>query len=362
MASEQRIGIRFEADASGVQAAAGAASDALAGVGAAAEKSAGQQTRSHREISAGVQSISTQLDALQKTYARLAGALAVVSGVRGLQQMADEVQNLQSRVKLAVGDAGDMQDAWRKVGEVAQSTSSSLSATSDLFARVTKAGRDAGKAGQQAIDEALQITTAVNQAAQLSGASAQASEAAIKQLVQALQSGVLRGDEFNSVMEQAPRLAQALADGLGVTTGQLREMAQDGKLSAEVVTAAIQSQADVLEQEFGSLPQTVGRSLQNLSTQFQLLVGNFNETWDATGKAAAVVDLFADNINKVAHAAKTLTAFKIAGWLKEWATAKLATAENTAATEKNTAALGANATAHTAAGAAASGHAAQLGA
>ena len=331
-------------------------------VGAAAEKSAQQQVFSHRKVADGVQSISTQLDSLQKAYARLSVALAAVGGVSGLAAMSDEVKNLQSRIGLAIGDAGDLQDAWKKVGEVAQSTSSSLSATGDLFARVTKAGRDAGKAGQQAIDEALQITTAVNQAAQLSGASAQASEAAIKQLVQALQSGVLRGDEFNSVMEQAPRLAQALADGLGVTTGALREMAQDGKLSAEVVTEAIKSQASALEAEFGQLPQTVGRSVQNLTTQFQLWIGESREIKGVAALASSAMEALANNINLVARAAEAWGAVKIASKLKEWATAKLATAENTAATAENTAALGANAKAHTVAGAAASGHATQLGA
>ena len=246
-------------------------------VGAAATKTAAQQTSSHRKISAGVQSISTQLARLQALYMNIGGALAAVGGFRGLQQMTDEVKNLQARVKLAVGDAADMADVWKQVGDIAKVTNSSLSATGDLFARVTKAGRDAGKTGKQAVDEALQITTAVNQAAQLSGASAQASEAAVKQLVQALQSGVLRGDEFNSVMEQAPRLAQALADGLGVTTGKLREMAQSGNLSAEVVTNAIKSQAGVLKAEFGDMPKTVGRSLQNLATQFQLFLGDASE-------------------------------------------------------------------------------------
>jgi tape measure domain-containing protein len=94
---------------------------------------------------------------------------------------------------------------------------------------------------------------------QLSGASASASDAAITQLIQGLQSGVLRGEEFNSVMEQAPRLAQALAAGLGVTTGQLRAMAQAGELTAKTVITSLQSQSAALQDEFTSFARTDGK-------------------------------------------------------------------------------------------------------
>src|SRR5699024_8635005 len=94
--------------------------------------------------------------------------------------------------------------------------------------------------------EVLSITRTINEAIKLSGGSAASADAAITQLIQGLQSGVVRGDEFNSIMEQSPRLAQAMADGLGVTRGELRAMAMDGKLSSEVVINAIRSQGDVI--------------------------------------------------------------------------------------------------------------------
>ncbi|NZA00871.1 tape measure protein [Ottowia beijingensis] len=114
---------------------------------------------------------------------------------------------------------------------------------------------------------------------------------------------MLRGDEFNSVMEQAPRLARALADGLKVTTGELRAMSQAGKLSADTVIRALQSQADVLEQEFGTLPQTIGRSMENLATSWSLFVSQADQASGASQKIASAIDLLADNLDTVATVA-----------------------------------------------------------
>src|SRR5690606_13018136 len=125
--------------------------------------------------------------------------------------------------------------------------------------------------------DALALTESINQAVIISGASAAASDAALTQLIQGLQSGVLRGEEFNSVMEQAPRLAAALAAGLGVTRGELRALANDGQLSSETVIRALRSQADVLRTEFAQMPQTVGRAIQNLQTEWLRFVGTLDQ-------------------------------------------------------------------------------------
>jgi tape measure domain-containing protein len=125
-------------------------------------------------------------------------------------------------MRLVVGEGDALASALNGVVGVATRTGSELESVGTLFSRLAQAGKDAGLGSQQAAQQALSLTEAISQAIQIGGSSAQASEAAIQQLIQGLQSGVLRGEEFNSVMEQAPRLARALADGLGVTTGELR--------------------------------------------------------------------------------------------------------------------------------------------
>src|SRR5690606_2746970 len=103
----------------------------------------------------------------------------------------------------------------------------------------------------------LGLTEAVNQAVKLSYASAASGEAALFQLGQGLGAGALRGEELNSVMEQTPRLAQSIADGLKVPIGSLRELAKQGKLTTDVVIEALEDQADVLAKEYGRVPVTI---------------------------------------------------------------------------------------------------------
>ena len=108
------------------------------------------------------------------------------------------------------GDSKELHSSLEGVRQVATRTTSSLEATANLYARISQAGKDLGVTQQQA----LKITEAINQSIQISGGSAASAEAAITQLIQGLQSGVLRGEEFNSMMEQAPRLTTALSDSL----------------------------------------------------------------------------------------------------------------------------------------------------
>ena len=258
---------------------------------------AGQEmTRTHRKIGEGVDSISKQLAALQSVFLAVAGARQFAGMARDVAQTADAVNNLRSRIELVTGAGADFAAAWDGVQRVALATHSALEETGTLFARVAQAGKDAGLNTQQASEQSLRLVETINQAAQLSGASAQASSAAITQLVQGFQSGVLRGDEFNSVMEQAPRLAQALADGLGVTTGELRKMAEAGELSAQKVIDALKGQSDAVAQEFAKLPPTVGRALQDLSTQWTLYVGELDKSSGASAAAAAAIQALAENL------------------------------------------------------------------
>ena len=109
--------------------------------------------------------------------------------------------------------------------------------------------------------DALTITESISQALRLSGASATEAQSALLQFGQALAAGVLRGEEFNSVVENSPRLAKALADGLDVPIGRLRKMAEEGRLTAEVVVKALLSQKDTLAAEYAELPATVESGL-----------------------------------------------------------------------------------------------------
>lgn len=239
----------------------------------------------------GVNSAKFAVNALVGAMASLGVGLSVNS----LIQTADQFTTLQTRVKIAVGETGNFREAMSGVYQVAISTNTSLDATASLFARLNDVGKQMGLTQQQV----LEVTKTINQAIQLSGGGAQASEAAVTQLTQALQSGVLRGDEFNSIMEQSPAIIKALAADLEVTTGELRKMAENGELSAERVVTAIRNQSAAIQDEYSKFPITVSQALGRIGTAWTKVIGEFNEGTGTTSSIANALLYIADNLDIV---------------------------------------------------------------
>ncbi|WP_180053653.1 tape measure protein [Acinetobacter sp. YH12236] len=242
--------------------------------------------------------VSGELQGLKTGFNALTGALAALGiGTTAMEiaQTADEYKNLSGRLSIAIGEHGNLQKAMNDVKNVAINTNSNLTATGDLYSRLTKIGQEMKWPQEQA----LALTETINKAIQVGGGSATSNEAAITQLNQALGSGVLRGDEFNSIMEQSPRLAQALADGLDVTTGKLREMAGEGKLTTDVVTNALLSQSEAISAEFAKFPTTIGASIENLKTAWTIYIGEADAATGASAKVAEAIKFVAENLDTI---------------------------------------------------------------
>lgn len=220
-------------------------------------------------------------------------ALGVGLGVNELAKAADSYTNLSARIHIATKDGGDFTSAMAGVHQVALMTNSSLEATGSLFTRLNGVGKEMGMTQQNSLD----LTKTINQAIQTSGGSAEASEAAVQQFIQAMQGGVLRGEEFNSIMEGGYGVAEALAKGLGVTTGELRKMAENGELGAERVYKALLSQKDAVQKTYDSFPLTVSNALQKIATSWQILIGEIDQSNGASATAAQWLSTLADNMN-----------------------------------------------------------------
>jgi len=219
-------------------------------------------------------------------------AVGVGLSVKGLADAADSYTNLSARINIATSEGGDFTSAMAGVHQVALATNSSLDATAGLFTRLNTVGKEMGMTQQQALD----LTKTVTQAIQIGGGSAQASEAAITQFIQAMQGGVLRGEEFNSIMENGYGLAEALARGLGVTTGELRKMAENGELTSERVVKAVQSQATQIQETYNQFPTTISNALQKISTQWQILIGEMDQANGSSATVANALSVIADNL------------------------------------------------------------------
>ena len=246
-------------------------------------------------VSQGAGGLGGNVDRLKGAFGGLQGLLAAAGlgiGVSEIIETADAFKTLEARIKLATGEGAAFITGFEGVKEIANETFSSIESTGELFARISQAGESLGLAQ----GEILSVTRTINEAIKLSGGSAASADAAITQLIQGLQSGVVRGEEFNSIMEQAPRLAKAMADGLGVTRGELRAMAQDGKLSSEVVINAVRSQGEAIAGEFATLPTTVSNSLQVVKNQIFNFVGEIDGALNQTSKLAEGISYIGDSL------------------------------------------------------------------
>lgn len=160
-------------------------------------------------------------------------------------------------------------DVTTRVFDITQKTRSSLDATATLYARLERGTREYNTSAE----DLAKLTTIINQGFVVSGATAQEAENAIIQLSQGIASGVLRGEEFNSVSEQGSRLMVALADSLGVGIGQLRAMAAEGKLTTDVVVNGLLSQGDEIGKEFANTVTTISQAMQTAGNNITKFFG-----------------------------------------------------------------------------------------
>ncbi|MFV9611950.1 tape measure protein [Pseudomonas aeruginosa] len=197
--------------------------------------------------------------------------LGALFSIREIIQTTDAWTNLQNRLRLVTSTQAQLAAVTADVYRIAQLTSSALDSTATVYQRFAQ-NADRLNISQRQV---ASLTDTVAKSIAISGASAQSAEAALVQFGQALASGVLRGEEFNSVSEQAPALLKAIADGLNVNIGELRKMANEGQLTADVLVDALSNAAAGVNDQFATSIKTVSMAVQELENAFTRLVGEF---------------------------------------------------------------------------------------
>lgn len=192
------------------------------------------------------------------SLSRVAVALTTALSVQQVAEYADAWATVNNKLSNSLRPSEQLADVTERVFNITQQTRSSLDATASLYARLERATRQYGTSA----GDLAKLTTIINQGFVVSGATAQEAENAIIQLSQGLASGALRGEEFNSVNEQGNRLIVALADSMGVSIGQMRNMAAQGKLTTDVVVNGLLSQGSVIGAEFANTTTTISQALQ----------------------------------------------------------------------------------------------------
>lgn len=283
------------------RSARSAAAD-LDGMTAAGRRAEGQFNGVKRGGISAAQGLNTVDKAAISTsaaFARLGGivgsTLATAFSVDKVLRYADSWTELQNRLRLVTEGQRELAKATNDVYRIALTTNQNLDSSAQVYQRFAQNADSLGVS----LDQVAALTETVSKAVAVSGASAGAAEAALTQFGQALASGVFRGEEFNSVMEQTPALAQAIATGMGVAVGELRALAADGQLTADVLVEALTNARNAVDEQFNTRVKTLSQSFTNLETTLNRYIGEANIAVGGTNALGGAVDALTQYIESL---------------------------------------------------------------
>jgi len=290
MSVQHRAGIRIDGDATGFRAAT---------------QDAGKSARSLEE------QVGRVTESVRRVGHYGAGLLILKQAFdfgRGIANTADEMSTLATRIKLVTTSSEQQLRIQSRLFDVAQASRVSYTELGGTYAQISRSTSALGVSHERL----LGVVQSISQAMTIGGGSAESMRAALVQLSQGLASGTLRGDELNSILEQTPRLAQAIANGLGVGVGKLREMGAEGKLQAQQIIAALENQAGALKAEFDQVQKTIGGGVTEVSNATSLLIGNLNQVSGAGASMANVLGTVAGQLSALARSKEGLEAVTVA--------------------------------------------------
>ncbi|MDN8142976.1 tape measure protein [Acinetobacter baumannii] len=247
------------------------------------------------------------MDALSVATRQLAGYMAGLVTVSAAISKMDTYTGLQNRLKLVTNNQVELNKATEDTFRIAQKTYSAWDSVLQVYQRFS----DNAKTLNLTMDDTARLTETVSKAVAISGASASAADAALVQFGQALASGTLRGEELNSVMEQTPALAKAIAQGMGITVGELRSVAAEGKITSQEIVKALRNVEKDVDALFAKTDITIGQSLTLLNNEITKFVGE-------SGKGSGAAQVLAGTIQTLAGNLDVLTSAMMVGgayWL-----------------------------------------------
>ncbi|MDT9429932.1 tape measure protein [Escherichia coli] len=250
------------------------------------------------KMNSGVSKAASKFDELQTSISRVAGAIAasiVVEWGKAFLVAADNMSQLNARIERLTGSASVASQTMQSLMNISSTTGGSLQDTAKLWETLSTALRGTGATNGQI----LQLTDTLQKIGRIGGTSAEEMANALRQFGQSISSGVVRAEEFNSILEQMPELARQMAAGLGIGIGELRQLMLDGKLSAQDALNAIQKQTSIVNAEFAKLPRTLSQANAALTNSFLSMVDSINQTTGASRTMVAVIDSITTAIDRL---------------------------------------------------------------
>ncbi|HGN3082558.1 TPA: phage tail tape measure protein [Proteus mirabilis] len=293
----------------------------------AINRSQHQTERFNQSVRLSLQSITVQQERMASQTAKSASSFAnfakVVTGALSVKQVinyADGWTDLQNRLKLVTNSTQALNRATNDVYTIAQKTYQSLDATAQVYQRFSDNAERLG-INQQKVAE---LTETVSKAVSLSGTSAASAAMGLTQFGQALAAGQLRGQDLNSVIEQIPGLAQAIAEGMGISMGELKQRAQDGETSIDKIIESLERVKASVDQKFATSVTTVSQSFTNLQSAMTKFVGEANQSTGATQLLNTGLSVLSNNFSEVMKVVEALAVTAIVIKITKWTQATYA--------------------------------------
>nr|DAY90311.1 MAG TPA: tail length tape measure protein [Caudoviricetes sp.] len=230
--------------------------------------------------------------ALNKVGVAIAAAFTI-DAAKKLIAIGDEMVTLQARVARLSPSIDVAKETLSALSAIASQTGNSLSETERLWESLTTALKETGATNSQI----LGLTSTLQKIGTIGGSSTEEMATALRQFGQSISGGIVRAEEFNSILEQMPELARQIAAGLGISIGELRKRMLEGKLTAQDALNAIQKQSKSVNEEFDKMPVSIDRAKNSLDVAFKNAINDLNQAIGLTSTLAGLMQSVADNLN-----------------------------------------------------------------
>ncbi|HHL6659272.1 TPA: tape measure protein [Escherichia coli] len=256
-------------------------------------------------IERGAKRADNSINKLNTTISKLAAAVNVgllMMAAKRFIEIADNVKLLRARVSRLSGSLVEAKANFSGILEISKRTGMKIEDTTKLWESLTSALSDSNATSGQI----LQLTETLQQIGRIGGSSSEEAANALRQLGQSINGGIVRAEEFNSILESMPELWRRVAGQMGISMGELRRRMLDGKLTAEDVVNAILKGSGEIEKEFNKLPTTTEQAMTELSTNFSLLLETIDQTLHVTELVGRGIKTLADYCRELSGWFKTL--------------------------------------------------------
>lgn len=280
---------------------------------------AGKVSADLKGVTQSASSAEKAVDRLSNTMGRVSKLLALggfAALAKSVLSMADTMKSLNTQVKFVTDSTAEFTQVNKELFAIAQNTRSSYEATTQTFVKTKRALADLGITSNQT----LKFTDTLNKAMAVGGVGAEQQASALMQLSQALGSGVLQGDEFKAIAENAPIILDVVAEYMGKSRQEVKKLAAEGEITSKVIVEAISGASGKINEKFAQMPLTFGGAIQQLSNAWLQFTDNFN-TSGISGAVASVISAIALNFATLAKAVIYATG-AYAAWVATAAMAK----------------------------------------